>query len=147
MTLATYNAKDVSLTWGHVLINAGFADGEFLTFEQDADSFATYIGTDGMGTRSKSNNDSGKFTVRLAQASAFNDYFSEMHRNDKTIGGGAGVAAFIVRDLNGRTLINAPHTWIVKPPPQSFDRVAKERVWPFQTEKAETFVGGLIMLP
>ena len=147
MTLAIYDAKQVSLSWNHVLINAGFADGEFITADYDGDFFSLHIGTDGFGTRSKSNNESAKFTVRLSQGSPFNNYFSEMLNNDRTLPNGAGVGAFIVRDLNGSTLIQAPNTWIVKPPPQSFDKVVKDRVWPFQTEKAVSIIGGLVVLP
>lgn len=147
MTLAVYDASLVVLAWGGVSIASGFADGEFVSVEYDADAFTLYVGTDGSGTRAKSNNRAAKFSVRLAQSSPMNAHFSEMHNNDVRVPNGAGVMPFLLEDKSGNTLIRAAHAWIVKPPGQSFDRVVKERVWTFQTEKADSIIGGNIIVP
>jgi hypothetical protein len=147
VTLATYNAAQVVLAWGGVTIAAGYADGEFVSADYDADAFSLYIGTDGSGTRSKSNNKSAKFSIRLAQSSPMNDYMSEMHNKDLREDNGGGIMPFLLEDKSGRTLIRANHVWIVKHAPVSMDRGVKERVWPMQTEKADTIVGGNVIVP
>ena len=55
MAVSTYNPDEVAIVFAGIPIS-GFADGTFLSVEQNEDSFTMQVGTDGEACRSKSNN-------------------------------------------------------------------------------------------
>lgn len=68
MSLKTYDFKQCQLIFGAVIIS-GFSDGSGVTFTPEAEVFTAKVGIDGQTTRSRSNNDNYKCTVRLMQTS------------------------------------------------------------------------------
>ncbi len=142
MALKVYAADEVQVVFGGVALTKGQADGEFLKIEQNEDAFTLQMGTDGEGTRSKTNNRSATLTVMLMQTADANDQLSAIHEVDKSTPGGPGVLPFIVKDNSGRALYMAETCWIKKAPPVSFGREAGPREWIFETNSLVRVDGG-----
>lgn len=137
--MQTYDSRRVTVVFGANTLT-GYADGEFASVERDAESFEKYVGSQGEVTRSRSNNRSGRAKVRLAQTSISNDVLAAINAADEL--NGSGVLPFMVKDLNGTTLVLAKEAWIVKPAPLVFDRPIVEREWEFDLGDMIVFVGG-----
>ncbi len=124
-----YDADQVSLVYGGVLLDSGFADGEFIRIEKTREQFGTYEGTDGEVTRSKLQSKLHKIRIRLAQSSNGNSVLSAAALLDAKGVNGAGVVPLLILDRQGTTVFSASKAWISKLPEASFDRMAKEREW------------------
>ena len=119
MAVKTYDASQVAIIVGGFNIT-GFADGSFVSVERNADAFALYVGTDGEGTRAKTNNKSGRFTFTLSQSSDSNAILSGIAAADELKN--AGVVPVLVKDGSGASLYAAETAWIVKQPAAEFGR-------------------------
>lgn len=126
--LRTYDPGSVFVSLAGIPIS-GWADGEFITIENDSDDFEDVVGTDGEVTRSKSNDNRATVTIKLMQSSASNDLLSALRLLDKNSSNGAGVGPFMLRDGSGRSLEIAEKAWIAKGPNRSFDKTAGSREW------------------
>ena len=135
-----YNANEVTLLIGDVLIESGFADGEFLSYESISDDIASVAGADGEVAISKNLDPRVQFTVTLLQTSDANDVFSGL-RQLRRLPGNAGVAPYTVRDRNGRTL-HEGKCWVKKAPTAAFARSAGPRAWAFEGVEEFGFDGG-----
>lgn len=135
-----YNAHEVTLLIGDVLIDSGFADGEFLSYERINDDISSVAGADGEVAISKNNDARVQFTVTLLQTSDANDVFSGL-RQLLRFPGNAGVTPFTVRDRNGRTL-HEGKCWVKKPPTAAYARTAGSRAWAFEGVEEFGFDGG-----
>ena len=71
-----YDAAQVTLVFMGILIDSGFADGEFLTIEQSAPDYEVVVGTDGQVGRSRTNNRHATIKVKLMSTSDGNTFFS-----------------------------------------------------------------------
>lgn len=140
-TVSTYDADQILLTWGGIVIDSGYADGSFAKVEKDADAFVYKVGTDGSVTRSKTKNKVRKVTISLMQSSNKNDLLSAALITDLAASNGAGIAPFALKDLNGTTLTAAAHAWIEALPNEDYDREATAREWTFILADANTFIG------
>lgn len=134
-----YDPKKVIITFGGAIMS-GFADGTFLTVTRREDAWSLQIGTDGEGTRSKSNNRSGSFELVLMQSSSSNDVLSALAEADELTN--AGVFPALVKDVNGSSLYSAETAWIVKIADSEFGRDAGPRTWKIETNELIVFVGG-----
>jgi hypothetical protein len=141
MALRQYDPAKVLITLGNDLLS-GYADGTFLNVEQNEDSYTLQMGTDGEGTRTRTNNESARITVTLMQSSASNDVLSALHELDKAIGFGAGCVPLLIKDFSGRSIFSAEKAWIVKPPSSEFGREATGREWMIETDKLIGFTAG-----
>ncbi len=141
MTLYTFDAKSVGVIFGGAPLS-GFADGTFVSIEQNEDSFSLQVGTDGDACRSKSNNQSARVTVTLQQSSASNDVLSALFNTDILSPSGDGIFPLMVKDNTGRSILAAEKAWIVKPPTSTFAREAENREWVFETDAMIHNVGG-----
>lgn len=124
---------------------SGYADDEFVRVEREGPAFDDVVGTDGEVTRSKTNDNRATVTIKLMQSSPTNDLFSALHNLDKNTPGGAGVGPFILKDLQGTTLIMAEKSWIRKEPDGSWGRTATEREWIIRVASLTSFHGGNIL--
>lgn len=129
MATKVYDADQVSVVLMGVPISSGYADGEFLRIEQEAEDFTHKVGTDGEVTRSKTNNRVAKVTLRLMQSSDGNAALSAINNLDRSAPNGAGIGPFLVRDRQGTSLFTASKCWISKPPNVTMAREATEREW------------------
>jgi hypothetical protein len=136
-----YDPDQVVIDFGGVRL-LGYADGEYITVEQMADAFSSVVGSDGEVARSKSNDRRAKVTVKLIQTSLSNAYLSGLLLADLDAPNGAGVAPFLMQDLQGTTLVSGSQCWITKYPDNSMDRTAKAREWVFEIANATRVEGG-----
>ncbi len=142
MALKIYDPDEITIVMGPVLITSGLADGEFVRVEQESDTFADVVGTDGEVARSKTNDRRATITFMLMQTSDFNDQLSALSALDKSTSGGAGVVPLFIRDRQGRAIYAAENAWIQKDPDVSFDREATAREWTIRTDNLVRFDGG-----
>ncbi len=124
---AGYSGDEVFIKWGPVLINSGYADGEFCTIEMDSDSAVDVVGTDGEVCVSRTNDRRATVTIKLLQSSQINTMMGIWYRT--FIAGGGGIFPLLIKDLNGGARFSAPVSWILKPPDTSYDRTATTREW------------------
>lgn len=120
----------------------GFADGEYITVEQMSPGFASVVGTDGEVARSKSNDRRLKVTIKLLQTSSSNQDLSTIHTTDLDSPNGAGVATFMMQDLQGGTLVHGDQAWVTQYPDNSMDRTAKSREWVLEVARGDRNEGG-----
>nr|MDO8118665.1 DUF3277 family protein [Candidatus Sigynarchaeota archaeon] len=137
--LSTYDPAQVFVTYGGFTIQ-GFADGSMITVERNEQAYNLYIGSDGEGARSKSNNKSAVITIRLMQTSDSNDVITAFAKADEITNSGS--VPFMVKDGNGRTLLIAENAWVQKLPSVEFGKEALEREWKLESDSVEMFVGG-----
>ena len=141
MPLRTYDPSQVIIVFSGIPIS-GFADGSFLTVEQNEDSFVLQVGTDGEGTRSKTNNRSGRVTFTLMQSSLANDLLQAQHTLDLLSPSGDGIGPLLIKDNSGRSLFSAEKAWIVRAPTGEFGREATSREWIVESDDLNQSHGG-----
>lgn len=128
------------ITFGEVVLTAGFAPDTFATYEPADTLYTTQVGASGEVVRSRSRNASGTFTVRLMQSSGINDQLSVLKEQDRLFG--TGVRTLQVRDLNGTEQLTAAEAWIQDRPRVERGKEAGENEWVFAGAKwVETFGG------
>ncbi len=140
MPAKVYNPKDITIIFGPIIVS-GFADGTFLSIDFNEDAYSLQVGTDGEGTRSKTNNKSATITFTLMQSSDTNDLLSALHQTDISTSGGDGIVPFLVKDLQGTSLYVAETAWIRKAPTSEFGREAGPREWAIETDNLVAFIG------
>ncbi len=134
MGLKTYDASEVALVFAGNIID-GFADGTFVSVDQNEDSFSLVVGSDGEGARSKNNNRSGTITFTLLQTSESNGFLAAQHNLDILSANGDGIGALIVKDGSGNSLYTADLAWVRKPPTAEFGREVVSREWVLETHE------------
>lgn len=134
-----YDPKQVSVIFGGTALS-GFTDGTFVNLERNEQSFTLKVGVDGIGTRARSNNNSGKCTVTFHQSSSSNDYLSGVSVSDENTGSGA--LPLLVKDNSGRTIATALTAWVQKPANGEFGKEVSNRVWVLETDNLVLFDGG-----
>lgn len=128
------DAMQIRISFGGVQISrgagaSGYGDDVFLSVKQKTDSFIEGEGTDGTVWRSKTYSRLCECELTLLQTSASNDYLSSMLVTDEQAQNGAGIASFVVEDLNGTTKFVAQKAYVKKFPDQDWGKGAKERKW------------------
>lgn len=137
--LKTYDAKQVSIVFaGRIL--TGYADGDFCTVEKAEDAWTHHVGADGEEARAKTNNNSGKITVKLSQYSSDNATLSAIHEADKAAN--AGVSPMLVVDKSGKSLHASDEAYILKTPAAAYAKAPGDREWVFMCANLKSFVGG-----
>jgi len=121
---------------------SGWTDGEFLTCEQVKDSFMIVEGTDGSLSRSKSNTRLLSVKIVFAQTGVRNALLSAVIASGENGVNGADIGSFLLKDLQGTTLVVASRMWVVKRPTIALDRTSKERAWMFHGAWDTFLVGG-----
>jgi hypothetical protein len=134
-----YDPKAVTIVYAGQIMT-GYDDGTFVTIERNNDMWALKMGADGIGTRAKSNDKSGKITLTLMSSSPSNDVLSGLAIADENTG--AGAAPVLVRDGSGRTVATAAAAWVTKIPSTEFAKEVTNRVWVIETDNLQLFIGG-----
>lgn len=134
-----YDPKAVTIVYAGQIMT-GYDDGTFVTIERNNDMWALKMGADGIGTRAKSNDKSGKVTLTLMQSSPSNDVLSGLAIADENTG--AGAAPLLVRDGSGRTVATAAAAWVTKVPSAEFGKEVANRVWILESDNLQLFIGG-----
>lgn len=136
-----YDADQIAIIFGNIVIDSGYAEDSLCKVEKDADDFIYTVGIDGSVTRSKTKNKVLKVTFMLMQSSPLNDQLSALNILDVASPNGAGIVAFGIKDLNGTSFVKAAHAWITKPADMEWSRGAKVREWPIICADGTMFVG------
>jgi hypothetical protein len=139
VSLRNYDPKDVSVIVGTSPVT-GIADGTFVTVSRNNPAFNMDIGSDGEGTRAKSNDKSGTITITLQKSSPLNDVFSGLAIADEVSGG--GVVPIRINDNLGTSIVFALTAWIQQMPDLEFAREASNVEWVFESDNIEIFIGG-----
>lgn len=139
MAVLVYDPSSVSIVFAGTIIT-GYDDGTFVSIERNNDMWAIKVGADGIGTRAKSSDKSGRVTITLMASSPANDKLSAMAVADEL--SGAGVAPLLVRDGSGRTVASALSAWVVKMPQVEFSKEPSNRAWTLETDSLTLYVGG-----
>ncbi len=139
MAVKTYDPAQVALVFGGQIME-GFAEGTFISVERNEDAFSLTIGSDGSGTRTKSNNRSGIFTMTLNQSSPSNDVLSGFALSDER--NNAGTFTGLTKDNSGRSINAAESCWVKKMATQEFSNGSSNREWVIETDNLEIFIGG-----
>jgi len=140
--MRTYYADEVTVAIGAILIEDGWADGEFLTIEMNEDAFNFVHSTDGMVTRGRNNNQSAVATVKLLQSSPSNAALAALYNLDLITANGAGIVPFLVKDGSGDSIYEAEECCIQRPPNVSFDRSPTSREWQIYIPKLRRLDAG-----
>lgn len=138
MAVKTYDPAGLNVIVGGNIMS-GFADGTLVRVERNSDLWTVQVGSDGEGTRSKSNDRSGRITISLMQTSESNDVLSALALVDEQTN--AGAVPIEIKDVNGTSLHIAETAWIVKPADAEYSKEAGPREWVFETDILVSFVG------
>lgn len=126
--LAVYDSEAVSLIVCAIPINDGRAE-EFVTVEQDEDSFGLEQGSDGSACRYAMKPTLFTVTVKLKGHSSENAKLAALHAIDTSASNGAGIGIFLLKDNNGSTLMGSDKCWIHKPAPAAFGKTRADVEW------------------
>jgi hypothetical protein len=125
-----YDAKQVTMVFMGLLIDSGFAEGEFLTIEQSAPDYEVVVGTDGEVGRSRTNNRHATIKVKLMHTSSGNTLFTTLSNAGLLARNGADIGPMLIRDrVSGLATWTASACWIAKPPDVSLDSKITTREW------------------
>lgn len=139
MTVETYSPKRVEVIFGGVPMR-GFSDGTFVSVERTSEAFTTNVGADGEVSRTHSADKTGKITITLQQTSDSNDYLSALVIGDEV--SLLGQLPILVKDTNGRTIVESPCAWIDKVANSEFGNELSDREWVISCSELIAFVGG-----
>lgn len=140
MSVKTYNPKEVTVSFGGNVLT-GYAEGTAVTVEYNEDAWTLQVGVDGEGTRSKSNNRSGRVTLSLMQSSLSNAILTAIAEADRLSNSGA--LPLLVKDNSSRGSQHMAETaWIVRVPSAEYAIEAGPREWVFETDTMVTVLDG-----
>jgi len=139
MPIATFDPKKVAVIVGGKPIS-GFASDSFVKVTRTTNTWEKVTGVDGLTTRIRQGDKSGRIEITLMQSSPDNDYFSGLCDLDEATGG--GVVPILIKDLLGTSLDHTPAAWIVKPVDTEFGKSSKDRVWAFECVDLDKKAGG-----
>ena len=138
--LKSYDFKQVLVSWNGQILT-GFAEGDdAIVVEQEVEQWGLVIGADGEGTRSKSNNNSGKATLKFMAGSDSNDVLNASYQADRASGAGKG--ALFIKDASGRSLHTIAEGWIEKLPASQYGANSGTREWVIRTHNIVSVIGG-----
>lgn len=137
--MKTWDFKQVQVIFGGNLLTGFVADGA-ITGDPAADDFTVQNGADGEVSRSKSNNNTWVFKLKFMQSANANDVLSAIRVSDKL--SNAGVKPFMIKDLNGGTLVAERQAFIGKAPSLGMGAEAGDREWTLILPNPDVVIGG-----
>jgi len=138
MTQKTFSVNDFIAVYGATQLT-GFVDGSFITISYDADAFNYVNGADGEVARVKTKKLMATITVRLLQTSLTNDALSAYFFADFE---GNATQNFILKDLNGNTILESSECSIPKIPDAEYGTEPTNREWTIKAPKLIGLLGG-----
>lgn len=128
MSLKTYDAKVCIMTFGPLIIS-GFAEDSMVTFTPESEIFTAKVGCDGQTTRSRSNNDNYKCTVRLMQTSDSNSRIQTQTLRNSVLSGITWPFKFSSPTTG--EIYESASAYLERNPDAEFGREAGEREYTF----------------
>jgi hypothetical protein len=126
--LREWNASEVAMSFAGIPIT-GYADGEFVTIEPEADDYGDTNGTDGETTRWRTNDLRATVTFKIMQTSSSHPLLMAMSNVDLAALNGAGVGALQIANLTTGERYEAPEAWIKRRPNVPMAREVGPREW------------------
>ncbi len=136
-----FNPRNITLGWGAVLVDSGWADGTFVNVEVDNDETTEVEGADGSVTIVENPGRLATVTITLQQSAPKNAELMAVVEAGR-IAGVRPILPFVLNDRGGTTVISAEKCWLKKRPAVEFSKEATQRVWTFKMLWDEFFVGG-----
>lgn len=131
-----YDAAQVTMVFMGLLIDSGYADGEFLTIEQSAPDYEVVVGTDGQVGRSRTNNRHAVIKLKLMHTSDGNTLLGALSNAGILAANGADIGPMLIRDrVSGTCMYTAANCWIAKPPDVSYDNKITMREWTLECDE------------
>lgn len=140
-SFAIYDFDQYIITFNGIILE-GWADGTALSLVPEADAFNDMSGVDGRVTRTKSLDNRWTATLSLLQTSSSNDLLSALLTADLNAPNGAGVGAFLVKDVQGNTLFVGAEAWIQRPPDITLERNLTARNWVIRIAQGIVVIAG-----
>ncbi len=84
MNIPVYNAKDVTLTVGGVVVR-GFQEGDMITYQIKEDRVQTQVDAQGFPSVAVNNNKLGQITINLSGNSASHKYLNGIANKNKVV--------------------------------------------------------------
>lgn len=131
----TFDPKALHVRYAGALID-GWAPGSFVEIDYNEDRYKLTVGADGLGARSKSNNESARVTLRLMPNSPSNLVFRAAQDLDKVAN--AGSLPLIIEDTTTGRIFESNGAWVVKDPGQKFDSETQPIEWMLETDELTT---------
>jgi len=140
MTARVYNADQVTVVYGTVILNAGHGEDEFCRIETESDLFEDMVGAGGEVVRSATNDRRADVTITLLQTAPENALLSAIANVQKATK--LGSEPLIIQDQNGTSVYKAEQAWIKREPDPTFGRSASTREWVIRCAELVRFDGG-----
>lgn len=141
MPLHSYDPKNITLIYDQVVIE-GFADGSFVNVEYNADSWTFRKGSDGNGVRSKTNDQSARFTITLMPGATGNLPLNRNLQADKV--SNSGVKPISLIDSSTGDFFVAEGAWVVREPGQDYQTEAQNREWILEADDVQSNYGASV---
>lgn len=138
----SWDARDLSVSWGEIDLTDGVSDGSFVKLTYDVDHVTKHKGAQGHVTVLISADDGGSLTITLSQSSPTNDRLSAIAAAQRRKGVGLIRKPLLLKHINGTTLAVGPEAWIKKTPDTEFSDVHSNREWVLDIAHLNLFVGG-----
>ena len=124
MSLKSYNLKSVVCSFGPVVFS-GFAEDDAITLTPESEIFTSKVGADGQTTRSRSNNDNYKATIRFMATSTARVSLQEQTLRNAALS--QVTYPFYLSSPDTGEIYSSSQAYVEKLPDASFGREASER--------------------
>lgn len=139
--IKTYDPTLVTVTWGPYEFQ-GFMDGTSIEVDYNADASTLHMGLKGTATRIKSADQSGRFTITLAQGSSTNTDLAAAHAADRLPGANVKYPMTVADAAGAAIKAFGAQAWIVKSPKLERGKDLSPAVWIFETDALKLNVAG-----
>lgn len=123
------NPTRFTMSLGGILINRGYADGEFFTAEPESDTVGSVAGTDGEVHVSVLYDARWNVTIKLLQGGDANLVCSQLYNLKRRAHGAVGFFPCLFRHADTGEFLSATDACFSRPPTISQDRTATAREW------------------
>jgi len=120
----------------------GYASGTFIEAQRESDSFEMSAGAGGDVVRVQKPQRNGTVTLTLQAESPTNDLLSAIFSADELFGNGIG--RFMLKDLNGNTLLESTYSWIRRMPNVTRTDSGNNVEWMIDCHELIGLIGGAL---
>lgn len=142
--MKVYDPRQVVIDLAGLLIASGFSEDSMIKVTQTSKRFESVVGVDGEVTRARLHDRRAVVVVSVMQSSEANDLLSALLNRDSNSPNGAGVGAFLLKDLNGTTELQGSHAWVTGLPETEFGKKVGSRQWEIEVADMSGVTGGAV---
>jgi hypothetical protein len=138
---ADYAADQVACIFLAVPLQ-GKGDGPFCRIRYMSPAFSSKAGSDGLVSRSRSNDQRAEVTIILETTSASNAALSAAITAGLNFRNGRDIGPLLIQDMSGFSLYTAEKAWVVQFPDREYARETGQAEWKIECAKLVAFEGG-----